>query len=159
MRVWGIQNHTFGPTISNKSNSFRIVETETNNIILNDDKYPPLPSVGMTMDVVVFYDDSFRNRFRTKSVADKTIRGLLVQTNTFFRKPSLTTKLKLNIINIQYVENSTWNANRKTLNQLSAQSSYFIDEANAYIFICSPEEEKDPEVGIAEYKAKTNEAD
>jgi hypothetical protein len=65
----------------------------------------------------------------------------------------LTTKIKLNILNIQYVKNATWNANRKTLNQLSAKKSYFTDDANAYIFICSPREEKDPEVGIAEYKA------
>ena len=137
--------------LSNKTSSF-INSGNTN----NNEALKPLPHVGMTMNVIVFYDDSFKNLFKSKSKSEKIIRGIFIQTNMFFKHTSLATRIKLNVKGVYNSPNTSWRANQEALNQISKTNWYFDEDANAYVFICSPKQDEDNEIGKSELDATCN---
>ena len=65
------------------------------------------------LDVHVFYDQSFFERFGEKSVT--RIRHLLSIVKVIFSEPTLTTVIVPNVINISYYRERSWEASGKDL--------------------------------------------
>ena len=64
------------------------------------------------MKIQAFYDQSFKTKF--EEVSNTTIEIILRKTKPLFKLPSLTTKMKLELVGIEEIENSI-NANENDL--------------------------------------------
>ena len=72
---------------------------------------------GYEMDVVIFYDDNFRNNKHSgsDSAAMANIEAIMGHVQTYFKLDSLGTQIKINTKRIEYVSGKSWTATTANL--------------------------------------------
>ena len=77
------------------------------------------------LDVHVYYDKSFFDRFGEKSVT--RIRHLLSIVKVIFSEPTLTTVIVPNVINISYYGERSWEASGKDIQYVLSKTANYIE--------------------------------
>ena len=141
---------TFNKTIDNviddsmTNSNFFVSDSEQFNINLPSEypEFKKLPTSGWELDVFVFYDESFFVKLnRDEDEAERFVQKIIDQTEPLFSHAfSFPTKMKLNLLGIEYVPGESWNADNNRINGISTYTKYFKKDSRIYIFFCMPEE-------------------
>ena len=110
----------------------------------------PLPLNGMKMDVLIFYDTNIKKKYGGENEAKREVNRMMNIASMYYKDPSLTTQIHINIIDIIYTHENSWKADRPTLKNIKSNGSYFDKDADAYLFLCKPEKDDDNVAGKAE---------
>ena len=86
---------------------------------------PVFFSFSYRLDVHVYYDKSFFDRFGEKSVT--RIRHLLSIVKVIFSDPTLTTVIVPNVINISYYGERSWEASWKDIQYVLSKTANYIE--------------------------------
>ena len=100
------------------------------------------PISGMSLNVVAFFDNSVNHWLKSKQLNPyKIIRRVFHEANSYFKDPTLTTTVKLNLMNITFVKQfgQELQADTQTVRYLQNQTSYFDKKYDSHIFFCFPQ--------------------
>ena len=106
-----------------------------------DDNQFAQPNVGYRLDITAFYDDALNHHIQAHELSPvKEITKIFSLANSYFKDPSLTTPIKLNLINITFVQQTQWDwqADDATIQHLQSETSYFNAESDTHVFFCRP---------------------
>ena len=128
------------------------IDDESNNTAIRDDqsssnslqtnlRSQPIPLSGWSLKIIVYYDDTLSRHYSGDStLAKRFIKKIIQQTDPLFSQLySFPTEIKLDVIDISYVKDSSWDASDETIDAISKTSSLFDVDARIYIFMCMPE--------------------
>ena len=101
-----------------------------------DDRYPKLPKQGYKLDIIVFYDTSFKTACNQLSKSpDNVIEQIFNHVKNFFKHDSLPTKFYLNLIKKIYQSDVVWNNAKENGTETSLRKLNIYDEENADVFV------------------------
>ena len=103
-------------------------------------EFKPLPISGWELDLFVYYDDSFYTTLnKDKFEAKRFIKRVIQQTEPLFSHVfSFPTKIKLNLLGIEYSPGNTWRAEDRYVYGISTVTRYFVKGSRVYVFFCLP---------------------
>ena len=92
---------------------------------------------GYEMDVVIFYDDNFRNNKHSgsDSAAKSNIEAIMGHVQTYFNLDSLGTKIKINTKRIEYVSGKSWTASLANLQDVESYVNGLSGDGDIDAFI------------------------
>ena len=144
---------TFNKTIDNvisvskNDSNFFMSDSDKSNInsLSEYPKLKKLPTSGWELDIFVFYDDTFFAKLnKNTNEAERFIKRVIDQTEPLFSHAfSFPTKMKLNLLGIEYAPGQSWNADDNIINGISIFSEFFKKYSRIYIFFCMPEKHDD----------------